>query len=124
MDDQLGYLSNYIFELEDSTSQVDMEESLEPEEVDGELFYKACAVQSRAEESTDNIDILEGHENRAATLRKSSQPMISSNDKKYKKYTFLEKRRGQVRFLTFPHGDKVDGTEVRHNYRESSTRKC
>ena len=37
IDDQLGYLSNYIFELEDSTLQVDLE-SLEPEEIDGELF--------------------------------------------------------------------------------------
>ena len=48
IDDQLGYLSNYILELEDSTLQVDLE-SLEPEEIDGELFFKACAVQGRTE---------------------------------------------------------------------------
>ena len=66
IDDQLGYLSNYIFELEDSTLQVDLE-SLEPEEIDGELFFKACAVQSRTEKSIDDLDILEGYENGTAT---------------------------------------------------------
>ena len=59
IDNQLGYLSNYILELEDSTLQVDLE-SLEPEEVDGELFFKACAVQSSTEESIDDLDKLEG----------------------------------------------------------------
>ena len=53
IDDQLGYLSNFILELEDSDSQADLKESLEPEEFEGELFFKACAVQSRVEESED-----------------------------------------------------------------------
>ena len=81
IDDQLGYLSNYILELEDSTLQVDLEESLEPEEIDGELFFKACAVQSRTEKSIDDIDILEGYENGTATLRRSSHSRISSHKK-------------------------------------------
>ena len=66
IDDQLGYLSNYIFELEDSTLQVDLE-SLEPEEMDGELFFKACAVQSRTEKSIDDLDIFAGYEKGTAT---------------------------------------------------------
>ena len=42
-------------------------ESLEPEEIDGELFFKACAVQSRTKKSIDDLDILEGYENATAT---------------------------------------------------------
>ena len=67
IDDQLGYLSNFILELEDSDSQADLKESLEPEEFEGELFFKACAVQSRTEKSIDDLDILEGYENGTAT---------------------------------------------------------
>ena len=66
LDEQLGYLSNYILELEVSTLQVDLE-SFEPEEINGELFFKACAVQSRTKKSIDDLDILEGYENRTAT---------------------------------------------------------
>ena len=110
IDDQLGYLSNFILELEDSTSQADLKESLEPEEFEGELFFKACAVQSRVEESEDDTDILKGHVDGAATLRKSSQPTISSH--KSRKYKNTRKKRGQVRFLTVPNDDNVDGTEV------------
>ena len=84
IDDQLGYLSNFILELEDSDSQADLKESLEPEEFEGELFFKACAVQSRVEESEDVTDVLKGHVDGAATLRKSSQPTISSHKRKYK----------------------------------------
>ena len=107
IDDQLGYLSNFILELEDSDSQADLKESLEPEEFEGELFFKACAVQSRVEESDDDTDVLKGHVDGAATLRKSSQPTISSHKKKNKN----RKKRGQVRFLTVPNGDNVNGTE-------------
>lgn len=57
--------------------QVDLEESLEPEEVKSELFFKTCAVQSRVEESNNDEDILEGHDNGTATSRKGSQSMIS-----------------------------------------------
>ena len=110
IDDQLGYLSTFILELEDSTSQADFTESLEPEEFEGELFFKACAVQSRVEESEDDTDILKGHVDGAATLRKSSQPTTSSH--KSKKYKNTRKKRGQVRFLTVPNDDNVDGTEV------------
>ena len=42
-------------------------ESFEPEEINGELFFKACAVQSRTEKSIDDLDILEGYENGTAT---------------------------------------------------------
>ena len=66
LDDQLGHLSNYILELEVSTLQIDLE-SFEPEEIDGELFFKACEVQSRTEKSIDDLDILEGYENGTAT---------------------------------------------------------
>ena len=57
--------------------QVDLEESLEPGEVEGELFFRACAVQSRVEESHDDKDIFEGHDKGTATSRKGSQSMIS-----------------------------------------------
>ena len=43
LDEQLGYLSNYILELEASVLHVDLE-SFEPEEINGELFFKVCAV--------------------------------------------------------------------------------
>ena len=46
IDDQLGYLSNYILELEDSTLQVDLEELLEPERLTANDFSKL--VQFRA----------------------------------------------------------------------------
>ena len=57
--------------------QVDLEESLESEEVESELYFKACAVQRRVEESNNDEDILEGHDNGTATSRKGSQSMIS-----------------------------------------------
>ena len=66
LDEQLGYLSNYILELEASVLHVDLE-SFEPEEINGELFFKACAVQSRTKKSIDDLDILEGYENGTAT---------------------------------------------------------
>ena len=66
LDEQLGYLSNYILELEASVLHVDLE-SFEPEEINGELFFKACAVQSRTEKSIDDLDILAGYENGTAT---------------------------------------------------------
>ena len=66
LDYQLGYLSNYILELEASVLHVDLE-SFEPEEINGELFFKVCAVQSRTEKSIDDLDILEGYENGTAT---------------------------------------------------------
>ena len=57
--------------------QVDLEELLGPEEVESKLFFKACALQSRVEESNNDEDILEGHDNGTATSRKGSQSMIS-----------------------------------------------
>ena len=66
LDEQLGYLSNYIHELEASVLHVDLE-SFEPGEINGELFFKAFAVQSRTEKSIDDLDILEGYENGTAT---------------------------------------------------------
>ena len=66
LDYQLGYLSNYILELEASVLHVDLE-SFEPEEINGELFFKVCAVQSRTEKSIDDLDKLEGYENGTAT---------------------------------------------------------
>ena len=56
--------------------QVDLEELLGPEEVES-FFFKACALQSRVEESNNDEDILEGHDNGTATSRKGSQSMIS-----------------------------------------------
>ena len=57
--------------------QVDLEELLEPERLTANDFFKACAVQSRVEESNNDEDILEGHDNGTATSRKGSQSMIS-----------------------------------------------
>ena len=47
--------------------QVDLEELLEPEEVESKLFFKACVVPSRVEESNNDEDILEGHGNGTTT---------------------------------------------------------
>ena len=49
LDEQLGYLSNYILELEASVLNVDLE-SFEPEEIDGELFFQSlCSSEPHRE---------------------------------------------------------------------------
>ena len=119
IDDQLGYLSTYILELKDSNLQVDLE-SLEPEEIDGELFFKACAAQSSTEGSYDDLDLLKGYEKGTATWRKSSRSRKSSHKRKNHKNKSRPKgSRGQVRFLTVPTEDNVDGAEVSVDDEES-----
>ena len=89
----MGYLSNYTLDLVASTLQVDLE-SLKPEEINGELFFKACAVQSRTEKSIDDLDILAGYENGTATDGRVRGP----EHRRIKKYIYKYYGKSEVRF--------------------------
>ena len=67
-------------------------ESFEPEEINGELFFKVCAVQSRTEKSIDDLDKLEGYENGTATGGRVRGPEYRHMKKIYKNYGKSEVR--------------------------------